>query len=56
MKAVGAAAEVQVAAHTAAVNTRAGARNTVGAGNLQSICGPTVPDAFRVGTPRKRPT
>ena len=54
MKAAAAAEEVQVAAHTAAANTRAG--STVGAGNLQSIYGPTVPDAFRVGTPRKRPT
>jgi hypothetical protein len=56
MKAAGAVEEVQVAAHTAGVNTRAGSRSTVGVGNLQSIYGPTVPDAFRVGTPRKRPT
>ena len=60
MKAAGAAAEVQVAAHTeahpAAVDIRAGARSTAGTGNLQSICGPTDPDAFRVGTLRKRPT
>ena len=56
MKAAVAAAEVQVAAHMAAVNIRAGARSTVGAGNLESICGPTDPDAFRLGTLRKRPT
>ena len=60
MKAARAAAEVQVAAHSqahpAAVNTRAGARSTAVEGNLQSICGPTDPDAFPVDTPRKRPT
>ena len=60
MKAAGAGAEVQVAAHTqarpAAVDIRAAARSTAAVGNLESICGPTDPDAFRVGTLRKRPT
>ena len=69
MKAAAAAAEVQVAAHSqevqvaahsqappAAADIRAGAHSTAGAGNLESICGPTDPDAFRVGTLRKRPT
>jgi hypothetical protein len=55
MKAAGAGAEVQVAAHTqahpAAVDIRAAA-----VGNLQSTYGPTDLDAFRVGTLRKRPT
>jgi hypothetical protein len=59
MKAAGAGAEVQVAAHTqahpAAVDIRAAAR-TAAVGNLQSIYGPTDLDAFRVGTLRKRPT
>jgi hypothetical protein len=59
MKAAGAAAEVQVAAHSqahpAAADIRAEARSTAGVGNLQSIYGPTDPDAFRVGTLRKRP-
>jgi len=60
MKAAGAAAEVQVAAHTqahpAAVDIRAAARSTAAVGNLQSTYGPTDLDAFRVGTLRKRPT
>jgi hypothetical protein len=67
MKAAGAAAEVQVAAdtqaHPAAVDFRAAARNTVGAvrstagaGNLENICGPTDPDAFRADTLHNWPT
>jgi hypothetical protein len=60
MKAAGAAAEGQVAAHTeahpAAVDIRAGARSTAVVGNLPSICGPTGRDVFPVDTPRKRPT
>jgi ABC-type Zn2+ transport system substrate-binding protein/surface adhesin len=55
-----AAAAVQVAArieaYPAAVDTRAGARNTAAVGSLQSICGPTGRDVFPVDTPRKRPT
>ena len=50
MKAAGAGAEVQVAAHTqahpaAVVDIRAGARSTAAVGNLQSIYGPTDLDA-----------
>jgi hypothetical protein len=65
MKAAGAAAEVQVAAHIqahpAGVHIQEGARNmagarSTGAGNLESICGPTAPDASRAGTRRTRPT
>jgi hypothetical protein len=60
MKAAGAAAEVQVAAHTqahpVAVDIRAAARSTAAVGNLQGIYGPTDLDASRVGTLRKRPT
>ena len=60
MKAAGAAAVVQVGAHTqahpAAVDIRAAARSTAAVGNLQGIYGPTDLDAFRVGTLRKRPT
>jgi hypothetical protein len=53
-------AVVQVAArieaHPAAVDIRAGARNTAVVDNLRSICGPTGRDVFPVDNPRKRPT
>ena len=40
----------------AAVDIQAGERSTLGADNRGDICDPTVPDASRVGTLRKRLT
>ena len=40
----------------AAVDIQAGERSTPGADNRGDICDPTVPDASRVGTLRKRLT
>ena len=37
-------------------STAGAAHSTAGVGNLESICAPTDPDAFQVGTLRKRPT
>ncbi len=51
-----AAAAVQVVVRTTAEGILQEARSTAEEDNLQSICGPTDPDVFQAGTPRKRPT